>query len=85
LGENFHSNLATRPCSCDMTVPVAAAVSQLLQPRWPSYRKPVAVLQIDTAVGTDSTDSVFKSYFGTLLILLNLDLTVIGTLFSTGM
>jgi len=68
-----------------MTVPVAAAVAQLLQPRWPSYRKPVAVLHIDTAVGTDSTDSVFNSYFGTLLILLNLDLTVIATFYSTGM
>jgi len=68
-----------------MTVPVAAAVAQLLQPGWPSYRKPAAVLQIDTAIGTDSTDSVFNSYFGTLLILLNLDLTVIATFFSTGM
>ena len=68
-----------------MTVPVAAAVAQLLQPRWPSYREPDAVLQIDTAIGTHSTDSVFNSYFDTLLLLLNLDLTVIATFFSTGM
>jgi len=68
-----------------MTVPVIAAVSQLWQPIWPSYRKPVAVLQIDTAIGTVSTESVFNSYFGTLLILLNLDLTVIATFVSTGM
>jgi len=68
-----------------MTVPVAAAVAQLLQPRWASCRKPAVVLQIDTAVSTDSADSVFNSYFGALLILLNLDLIVIATFFSTGM
>ena len=43
------------------------------------------MLQIDATIGTDSTESVFNSYFGTLLLVLNLDLTVIATFFSTGM
>ena len=85
LGENFYSNLATRPSSLDITVPVTAVVAQLLQPRWPGYHKPVAMLHIDATIGTDSTERVFNSYFGRLLVLLNLDSTVIATFFSTGM
>ena len=43
------------------------------------------IMFCDATIGTDSTESVLHSYFGTLLILLNLDLTVIATFFSTGM